>query len=109
MDRGWLYTRLDPAGRPVPLVDARRTGGVPHASGIIGAEEIQAVGRGVEPQRGPIARRERGGEIVGRPLPRTAARATDVHRAHLMGAARPSPDVGGDGTGNEWGRERRGK
>src|SRR3546814_1239622 len=65
MDRGWLYTRLNPAGRPVPLVDARRTGGVPHASGIIGADEIQAVGRGVEPQRGPIARRERGGDIVG--------------------------------------------
>src|SRR3546814_14486679 len=84
MDRGWLYTRLDPAGRPVPLVDARRTGGVPHASGIIGADEIQAVGRGVEPQRGPIARRERGGDIVGRPLPLTDERETADHRAHLM-------------------------
>src|SRR3546814_2693362 len=89
MDRGWLYTRLDPAGRPVPLVDARRTGGVPHASGIIGADEIQAVGRGVEPQRGPIARRERGGDIVGRPLPLTDERSEE-HTSELQSLMRNS-------------------
>src|SRR3546814_12848624 len=101
MDRGWLYTRLDPAGRPVPLVDARRTGGVPHASGIIGADEIQAVGRGVEPPRGPIARRERGGDIVGRPLPLTDERETAHHRAHLHDEERPRRE-----NGNESCRER---
>ena len=89
--RGRLAARLGPAGRPVPLVDPCRAGRARSvASRIVRADEVQPVGRRVEPQRvrgraPPAPRATSSGDHL--PMP-TSAEAAD-HRAHLMMQERP--------------------
>ena len=47
-------------------------------------DEIEAVGRGVEAERGAVARLERLAHIVGLPLPAADQRKAADHRAHLV-------------------------